>query len=33
MVEIVHSSSNNINEAELFDLLANIIISIEEAEE
>lgn len=33
MVEIVNSSSNNINEAELLDLLANILISIEEAEE
>ena len=33
MVEIVHSSTNKINEGELLDLLANILISIEEAEE
>ena len=33
MVEIVNSSSNNINEEELLDLLANILIDIEEAEE
>ena len=33
MVEIVHSSTNKINEAELLDLLANIILDIAEAEE
>lgn len=33
MVEIVNSSINNINEELLYDLLANILISIEEAEE
>ena len=33
MVEIVNSSSNKINEGELLDLLANILISIEESEE
>ena len=33
MVEIVNSSTNKINEAELLDLLANILMDIEEAEE
>ena len=33
MVEIVNSSSNKINEGELLDLLANILMDIEEAEE
>ena len=33
MVEIVNSSTNKINEEELLDLLANILIDIEEAEE
>ena len=33
MVEIVNSSTNNINEEVLLDLLANILIDIEEAEE
>lgn len=33
MVEIIHSSTNLINESELFDLLSAILIDIEEAEE
>ena len=33
MVEIIHDSTNNINEAELFDLLCAILIDIEVAEE
>lgn len=33
MVEVINNSTNNINEGDLLDLLANIIISIEEAEE
>ena len=33
MVEIVNSSTNKINEGELLDLLANILIDIEESEE
>lgn len=33
MVEIIHNSTNNINEGELLDLLANILIDIAEAEE
>ena len=33
MVEIVNNSTNKINEGELLDLLANILIDIEEAEE
>ena len=32
MVEIINSSTNLINEAELFDLLCAILIDIEEAE-
>ena len=32
MVEIIHSSTNKINEAELLDLLANILIDIAEEE-
>ena len=32
MVEIIHDSTNLINESELFDLLCDIIIDIEEAE-
>ena len=33
MIEIIHNSTNLINEEELLDLLANIILDIEEAEE
>ena len=33
MVEIVHSSTNKINEGELLDLLAEILIEIEAEEE
>ena len=33
MIEIIHDSTNKINEAELLDLLCAIIIDIEEAEE
>lgn len=33
MIEIIHDSTNLINEAELFDLLCDILIDIEEAEE
>ena len=33
MVEIVNNSTNKINEEELLDLLANILMDIEEAEE
>ena len=33
MVEIIHSSTNLINESELLDLISAIIIDIEEAEE
>lgn len=33
MVEIINSSTNLINESELYDLLCAIIIDIEEAEE
>ena len=32
MVEIIHSSTNLINESELLDLISAIIIDIEEAE-
>ena len=32
MIEIIHDSTNLINESELFDLLCDIIIDIEEAE-
>ena len=32
MIEIIHSSTNLINESELFDLLCDILIDIEEAE-
>lgn len=32
MVEIIHDSTNLINESELFDLLCDILIDIEEAE-
>ena len=32
MVEIIHSSTNLINEAELLDLISAIIIDIEESE-
>ena len=33
MIEIIHDSTNLINESELFDLLCAIIIDIEESEE
>ena len=33
MIEIIHDSTNLINESELFDLLCDILIDIEEAEE
>ena len=33
MVEIIHNSTNKINEEDLLDLLANILIDIAEAEE
>ena len=32
MIEIIHDSTNLINESELYDLLCDIIIDIEEAE-
>ena len=32
MIEIIHDSTNLINESELYDLLCAIIIDIEEAE-
>ena len=32
MIEIIHDSTNLINESELFDLLCDILIDIEEAE-
>lgn len=33
MIEIIHDSTNKINEAELLDLISAIIIDIEESEE
>ena len=33
MIEIIHDSTNLINEGELLDLLCDILIDIEEAEE